>query len=73
MEIVNTVFGININFCQMLGLDKRFKYGSITTITCFIIYKGWLLLFLDGKHRHPEIALKCFKHEIAIRLEITKN
>ena len=72
-QIVNIVFGINISFHQILGLDKHFKYDSITTIICFIIYKEWLLLSLDGKHRHPEIALEYFKHEIAIRLEIYKK
>ena len=72
-QIVNTLYGINITFHQILGLDKHFKYDSITTIICFIIYKEWLLLSLDGKYRHPEIALEYFKHEIAIRLEIYKQ
>ena len=73
LQIVNTLYGINITFHQILGLDKHFKYDSITTIICFIIYKEWLLLSLDGKHRHPEIALEYFKNEIAIRLEIYKQ
>ena len=72
-QIVNTVFGTNISFHQILGLDNHFKYDSITTIICFIIYKEWLLLSLDGKRRHPEIALEYFKHEVAIRLEIYKD
>ena len=72
-QIVNTLYGINITFHQILGLDKHFKYDSITTIICFIIYKEWLLLSLDGKHRHPEIAFEYFKHGIAICLEIYKQ
>ena len=43
-----------------------------TNISC-IVYKEWLLLSLDGKYRHPEIALEYFKQEIAIRLEIYKK
>ena len=70
---MNNLYGINITFHQILGLDKHFKYESITTIICFIIYKEWLLFSLDGKYRHPEIALEYFKHEIAIRLEIYKQ
>ena len=46
-EIVNTLYGINITFHQMLDLDKHFKYDSITTIICYIIYKEWLLFSLD--------------------------
>ena len=67
---MNIAFGTNVRFCQILGLDKSFKYNATTTIISFLIYKEWLLLSLDEKHRHPEIALEYFKHEIALRLEI---
>ena len=47
--VVNTVYGISVNFKQILGLDEMFSLTTITTIISFFIYKEWLLLSLKDK------------------------
>ena len=69
-HIVNVVYGTNVNFKQILGLDEMFDHNAVTTIICFVIYKEWLLLSLDNKKRSPVIALAYFKNELNIRIEI---
>ncbi len=38
-KTVNSVFGINTTFHQILGLDKDFQYNAIATLICFLIYR----------------------------------
>ena len=69
-QVVNTVYGINVNFKQILGLDEMFSLTAIMTIVSFFIYKEWLLLSLKDKKRIPVIALSCFKNELNLRNQI---
>ena len=69
-QVVNTVYGISVNFKQILGLDEMFTLTAITTIISFFIYKEWLLLSLKGKKRNPVIALCYFKNELNLRIQI---
>ena len=69
-QVVNTVYGISVNFKQILGLDEMFSLTAITTIISFFIYKEWLLLSLKGKKRNPVIALCYFKNELNLRIQI---
>ena len=69
-RIVNNVFGSNVNYYQILGLDENLEYNAIITIVCFLIYKQWLLLSLEGKSRSSAIALDWFKYELKVRVEI---
>ena len=69
-RIVNNVFGSNVNYYQILGLEENFEYNKIITIVCFLIYKQWLLLSLEGKSRSSTIALDWFKYELKFRVEI---
>ena len=72
-RIVNTVFGINIDYYQILGLDREFRYDAIVTIVCFLIYKEWLLLSLDSKSRSSAIVLDWYKYELKVRMDIYKQ
>ena len=69
MAIVNTVFGINVDYYQILGLDREFRYDAILTIVCFLIYKEWLLLSLDSKSRNSAIVLDWYKYELKVHME----
>ena len=69
-RIVNNVFGSNVNYYQILGLDENFEYNAIITIVCFLISKQWLLLSLECKSRSSAIALDWFKYELKVRMEI---
>ena len=72
-RIVNTVFGINVDYYQILGLDREFRYDAIVTIVCFFIYKEWLLLSLDSKSRNSAIVLDWYKYELKVRMDIYKQ
>ena len=52
-SVVDLVFETKVNFIQILGLDELFDHGSGTTLTCFLIYKEWLLLSLENRKRNP--------------------
>ena len=69
-QVVNTVYGINVNFKQILGLDEMFSLTAITTIISFFVYKEWLLLSLKDTKRNPAIALSYFKNELNLRIQI---
>ncbi len=71
-QLMNNVFGLNVSFEQILGLDKTFRYNRIATIVSFLIYKEWLLCSLKNKHRSKTIALSYFKEEMYLRIEIYK-
>ena len=69
-QVVNTVYGISVNFKQILRLDEMFSLTAITTIISFFVYKEWLLLSLKDKKRSPVIALSYFKNELNLRIQI---
>ena len=46
---VNNCLGVKLNYCQFLGLYENFRPNAIITIVIFLIYKQWLLLFLDDE------------------------
>ena len=52
-SVVDLVFETKVNFIQVLGLDELFDHGSGTALTCFLIYKKWLLLSLENRKRNP--------------------
>ena len=71
-QVVDKVFQLNINFGQILGIDTHFNHHPITTIVCFLIYKQWLLLSLENKHRAQNSLLPYVKAEMLLRLRIYK-
>ena len=68
----NNIFGLNVSFRQLLGLDKNFRTNDLTTVICFIIYKQWLLASLNNKLRSTPLPLSYFKEELGIRIRIYK-
>ena len=69
-DVINNLFGLNIGYKQILGLDKQFNYDFVTTIVSFVIYKQWLLLSLENKKRCDRMLISYFRSEILLRLEI---
>ena len=67
---INAVFGINVSYRQILGLDEHFKFDCIATIVSFLVYKEWLLLSLENKKRNSNIVLEFIKQELTFRLNI---
>ena len=59
-----------ITFKKLIGVDKCFYHNNFVSIICFLIYKEWVLLSLQRKHRNRSIALPLYKHELQIRLKI---
>ena len=47
--IVNSTFGIAVNFKNILGMNESFEHNAIVTVICFFLYKEWLLMSLDNK------------------------
>ena len=43
-NIVENVFGLDISYHKILGLEEDFHYNGMVTLVAFIIYKEWLLL-----------------------------
>ena len=72
-QVVNTTYGISVNFRQILGLDEMFSLTAITIIISFVIYKEWLLLSLKGMKQNPVIALSYFKNELNLRIQLHKK
>ena len=72
-RIANTVSGINVDYYQILRLDREFRYDAIVTIVCFLIYKEWLLLSLDSKSRNSAMVLDWYKYELKVRMDIYKQ
>ena len=68
-QVVNTVYGISVNFKQILGLDYMFNLTAIITIISFFIYKEWLLISLKDKKRSRVYALRYFKNELNRRIQ----
>lgn len=71
-RIVELFLGVNIRFDQIVGVDKHFVPNAVITIVCFLIYKEWLLLSLEDKHRSTNIELSYYKSELLMRTEIYK-
>ena len=67
---INAVFGINVSYRQILGLDEHFIFDCIATIVSFLVYKEWLLLSLEHKKRNSNIVLEFIKQELRLRLKI---
>ena len=50
-RIVDSVFGIDVSFETILGVDDFCEYDNIVTLVCFLIFKEWLVLSLENKSR----------------------
>ena len=52
-------------------MDGNF-YGNniIITLVCFLIYKDWLVRFLDNKKRSVDFNLELLKCELKLRMDI---
>ena len=64
------MFDINVSFETILGVDDFCEYDNIVTFVYFLIYKEWLVLFLENKSRKSNIMLQYFKDELITRLKI---
>ncbi len=60
----------NITFKKIIGVDKSFHHNNFVSIISFLIYKEWVLLSLQRKHRHGSIVLSLYRHELQTRLKI---
>ena len=67
---VEVVFNTDITYRRILGIAEDFDYDRRATILCFLIYKEWLLLSLEGKKRNSVTALEYFKCELTLRQRI---
>jgi hypothetical protein len=66
----DNIFGTDISFPLILGVDKSFQYNHILTLLSFLIYKEWLLKSLENKVRNSPITLQWYKSEIELRVKI---
>ena len=57
-QIVEHVFGVDIKFKCILGLDGQLEHDDIIKMFLFFLYKHWLLPSLQNKNRKSIIALK---------------
>jgi len=69
---LNTIYGINITFKQILGLDCTCKHNGILTLLSFLIYKEWLLASLQNTRRCSTLQFEYYKNEISLRICIYK-
>jgi len=68
--LVEGICNVTITYKTVLGLDKCFKYNSLSSIICFLIYKEWLISSLQKKTRNTAVRLSFFKSELQLRLSI---
>ena len=70
--IVNNVFGLNLTYHGILGIEDDLEYNAVVTLVAFIIYKEWLVLSLKNKSRNSTTNFDYFREELRTRLEIYK-
>ena len=73
-KIIENTFKIKITFKTIccLNNDANLKYNTIITLITFLIYKEWLLLSLEKKHRTSPITNIFFKNELTRHAAIYK-
>ena len=67
---VNGALGWNVAQYNVIcgSTSNRFKLDNIIiTIVCFLIYKEWLVLSLEGKSRSQIFNFNLLKHELETR------
>ena len=70
---VNEIFNISVSFEMLLGVGTDKDYNVILTIMSFLIYKEWLLVSLEFKHRCSPLILTQYKAELKLRFDVYKG
>ena len=70
--LVDEVCIDNITFKKILELTSVFTIITLYQYLAFLIYKEWVLLSLQRKHRQGSIELSLYRYELQTRLKIYK-
>ena len=71
-KIFKNVFGYKISEI-ISDIWNNQNLEHIITLTCFLIYKEWLLLSLDGKIRNGILNASFYSNELSLRQKIYLN